>query len=187
MSAQEQLQFEAPVPGSSLTTEVGARPWEKPAQFSDPEDALLHYMDQLLDPERMAQTMEILENGFPASALVNAVLLAGVMNGTHTIDTSVIIAPAIHALITGVAEELDVKFTSVTPPSGKASPLLLQRAMRIPEAEQFTKEMEQESSERIQQATGIMTRPVEDLPEEPVMEEEEKTVQQALAEEENRK
>jgi hypothetical protein len=182
---QERLQFEAPVPGSSLTTELGSRPWEKPAQFSDPEDALMYYMDQLLNPERMAQAMEILENGFPASALVNAVLLAGVMNGVHTIDTSVVIAPAIQELITGIAEELDVNFAPVTPPNIKASPLLIQRAAKIPEAEQLKEEMEQESLSRIQQATGIMARPVEDLPEETVVEEE-KTVQQALAEEENR-
>lgn len=167
---QERLQFQAAIPGASLTTELGSRPWEKPARFPDPEDALVHYMDVLLRPEQMIQMVEILENGFPASALVNGIALVGVMNGLHSIDTSVIIAPALHQLIVGVAKEMGVDVTE-TSKTARVDPSLMIKAKKMSRAtalKQETKqEMEQETIERISEATGIMARPVEDLPAEP--------------------
>ena len=48
----ETFQFSAPIPGQSLTTEPKGRPWETPAKYSDPEDALEYYVSQISIPER---------------------------------------------------------------------------------------------------------------------------------------
>ena len=39
MNSTEQ-RFEAPVPGMAMTHEVGARPWQQPAQYTSVEEAL---------------------------------------------------------------------------------------------------------------------------------------------------
>ena len=98
-------QFNNPIPGQSLTTEPGARPWERPAKYSSPEEALDYYLEQLALPEKTAQMLEILESGFPATDLVDAITLGGVMQGLHTIDVAVIIAPVIFELITSVKRD----------------------------------------------------------------------------------
>ena len=42
------LQFQEPLPGMSLTTEPKGRPWERPAKYSNPDDAVDFYIQQLL-------------------------------------------------------------------------------------------------------------------------------------------
>ena len=91
-------QFNAPIPGQSLTTELGNRPWEKPAKFTNPNDALNFYMEQLAIPDTTASMLEVLEQGFPATDLVDAITLGGVLQGLHTIDVAVLLNPIINPL-----------------------------------------------------------------------------------------
>ena len=95
MFDHDAAQFTAPIPGQSLTTEPQGRPWETPAKYSDPEDALTYYVSKIGTADRTAHMLEVLESGLPAAKLVDSITLAGVMEGLHSIDTAIIISPSL--------------------------------------------------------------------------------------------
>ena len=37
--AEAKALFSAPIPGQALSAELGSRPWQQPARYSNPEDA----------------------------------------------------------------------------------------------------------------------------------------------------
>ena len=104
------LQFQEPLPGMSLTTEPKGRPWERPAKYSNPDDAVDFYIQQLADPKRIAQALEILELGYPLASLVDSLIMNGVMQGLHSIDTAIIVAPAIFELLQGIADHVGISY-----------------------------------------------------------------------------
>ena len=114
MTQYNTFRFDQPTPGQSLTTEPGARPWENPAEFSDPLDALDYYTGKLLKPERMPQLVEILETGFPVADLVDAITLGGVMEGKTSIDNAVLVSPHLFDIIVAVADSTEIKYTKGT-------------------------------------------------------------------------
>ena len=164
-------QFNNPIPGQSLTTEPGARPWERPAKYSSPEEALDYYLEQLALPEKTAQMLEILESGFPATDLVDAITLGGVMQGLHTIDVAVIIAPVIFELITSVADTAEIDYKEGLQPSEENrlnDGSLIARAMSSPPEEKLMEKVMSEEGDRVREAvtataaTGLMSPPAQE-------------------------
>jgi len=102
--------FSSAIPGESLTTELGARPWETPPKYSTPNEALEYYLQKLREPDTTAHMLQILESGYPITDLVDAIVLGGVMQGLHTIDVAVLISPIIFELIKTVAESTDTDY-----------------------------------------------------------------------------
>ena len=45
--------IDAPIPGQSLTAELGNRPWQKPPQYNTVEEALEYYIPRLTDPDML--------------------------------------------------------------------------------------------------------------------------------------
>ena len=103
--------FDAPIPGQSLTTPPKLYPWENPPLIDKPEDALTFYINNMKRQEVMDDIFIALDEGFPLNILVKSLLSVGVMEGLHSIDVSLIIAPIIHEYIHGaaVAEGIKVK------------------------------------------------------------------------------
>ena len=160
-------QFNAPIPGQSLTTELGNRPWEKPAKFTNPNDALNFYMEQLAIPDTTASMLEVLEQGFPATDLVDAITLGGVLQGLHSIDVAVLVSPAIYEVITSVADEAEIEYksglnTSEEENSNDAS--LVSRAIKMAtdtedDSEEIIKKDKQDIDNAEKISTGLMARP----------------------------
>lgn len=162
-------QFNSPIPGQSLTQEVGSRPWERPAQYSTPEEALDYYLEQMAVPEKTVQMLEILEGGFPVADLTDAITLGGVMQGLHSVDVAVIIAPVIFEVITSVAENAGIEYEEGLRPSEKNrvhDDSLIASAMRdSPEERSMEKAMSEEGEKIGQAARGLMATQKEDSPE----------------------
>ena len=164
----DSLQFQKPIPGMSLTTEPKGRPWERPAKYSTPEEALEFYIEQLTVPRRVAQMLEILENGYPATSLVDSIIVNGVMQGLHSLDVAIIIAPALFELLTGVANSMNLKYEDgLSDKNEMIDASLIARAMKKPEAEQFKEELEEEDMKRVEEAASLMAKPVRLNEEEP--------------------
>ena len=158
--------FTAPTPGMSLTTEPGARPWEIPSQFSNPEDALNFYIDEFNSPTRLENLFDILENDIPVTALVDSLIVTGVMRGVHSLDIAVLISPALYEFVVGVADLSGVEYrTGVDEPS-EESTTLITSAIRDAKAGS-EEQMDEESDELIDIADeglrdiqkGLMMRP----------------------------
>lgn len=168
MTDFETFRISAPIPGQSLTTEPKARPWETPAKYSDPEDALEFYISQISDPERTAHMLEILESGLPATNLIDSLTLSGVMQGLHSIDTAIIISPSLFDLITAVADNAGVEYkTGLVKEDKGPDDSMIARAFSDPEAEEIRETFNEEDLDNLAEAIsktsgGLMSKKVEE-------------------------
>lgn len=97
------MNFMAPIPGMSLTTEPGNAPYEQPPLYAEPEKALAFYLQKLDDEDTIDDLMFILEQGMPVEIFVNSMTSTGVMEGYHTFDVKMLISPILHEYITNLA------------------------------------------------------------------------------------
>lgn len=104
------LTFERPIPGQSLTTEPKNAPYERPPEIVDPIEAIDAHIDNLLKPGAMEDVLYFLEFGVDLVTLVQGILRAAVLEGIHSIDVSLIIAPVIHEYIKGFADAADLDY-----------------------------------------------------------------------------
>ena len=104
------MQFNRPVPGQSLTSTPKGAPYERPPEINDPVKALDYHLDILDNPKAVEQAMFMLEMGIDLSTLVEGITRNAVMEGIHSIDISLIIAPVIHEYLKGYADSLGIKY-----------------------------------------------------------------------------
>ncbi len=104
------MQFNRPVPGQSLTSTPKGAPYERPPEINDPVKALDYHLDILDNPKAVEQAMFMLEMGVDLSTLVEGITRNAVIEGMHSIDISLIVAPVIHEYLKGYADSLDVKY-----------------------------------------------------------------------------
>ena len=104
------MQFNRPVPGQSLTSTPKGAPYERPPEINDPVKALDYHLDILDDPKAVEQAMFMLEMGVDLSTLVQGITRNAVIEGMHSIDISLIVAPVIHEYLKGYADSLGVKY-----------------------------------------------------------------------------
>ena len=107
-----QPSFDAPIPGQSLTHELGARPWQQPAQYTTVEDALDYYIPRLESKEVTDQLLDVLEMGIPVTTVANTMQLGSVMEGKHSVDVGMLILPVLVELIMLIADSAKVEYTS---------------------------------------------------------------------------
>lgn len=108
-----EVSMDAPIPGQSLTAPLGDRPWQKPARYSTPDEALAFYIDRITRPERANELLDILDNGVPVNTLVDILQQGGVMEGVHSLDVGIVIAPALAEVISNMAEAAEVDYTKM--------------------------------------------------------------------------
>jgi len=109
-----EISLDAPIPGQSLTAPLGDRPWQNPAQYATPEEALEFYIPKILDPIYSDQILDVLETGMPITVIANALQSVMVMEGKHTIDVGILVAPVLIELIELIAENAGIKYVKGT-------------------------------------------------------------------------
>ena len=107
-----QPKLDAPIPGQSLTHELGARPWQQPAQYTTVEDALDYYIPRLESEEVTNQLLDVLEMGIPVTTVANTMQLSSVMEGKHSVDVGMLILPVLVELIMLIADSAKIEYTS---------------------------------------------------------------------------
>lgn len=103
-------QFEAPIPGQSLTETPGNRPYERPPEITNIEEAIQMHLSRLSEPEKLEGIIDAIELGTDIRSLTTAYLRSAVANGIHTVDVSLNIAPIIHEFIKKTAEEAGIEY-----------------------------------------------------------------------------
>ena len=99
-----------PIPGQSLTVEPRSQAYERPPEIADPIEALDVHLDNLSKEGALEDAMYFLEAGVDLQTLVQGVLRSAVMEGIHSIDVSLIIAPVVHEYIKGFADAAGVEY-----------------------------------------------------------------------------
>tara|TARA_B110000908_G_C10217575_1_gene433566 strand:- start:636 stop:1133 length:498 start_codon:yes stop_codon:yes gene_type:complete len=111
MATPNALLLDGPIPGESLTSELGSRPWDQPPKYTTEEEALDYYIPRLSNPKLTAPMLDIIEDGVSITSVAEMVQSTGVMQGLHTIDVGLLISPVIVELLVTQAEiaEIDYK------------------------------------------------------------------------------
>ncbi len=105
------LEYSKPIPGASLTThKPGERRWERPPEIASVEEALKYYMERLSDEDIIDDFMVAIESGIPIVPIVETLYLSNVMNGIHTLDVGLLIAPALTEYFAAVARSYDIDY-----------------------------------------------------------------------------
>jgi len=170
--AEVQQKFDAPIPGMSLTAEVGARPWQSPPKYSTIEEALTHYIPRITSSEMYEELLDIMELGIPLTSLADMIQSGGVMEGLHSIDVGVLITPVIMETLALMGDEADIEYELGMEnridedkiPDSKIAVAIKKMRDKMPEAIDAAKEnvdevpMETEAEELAPEPTGLMAR-----------------------------
>ena len=140
--------FNAPIPGQSLTSEPKNYPWENPPRMVDPEEALLFHLEKLEDKKAVESIAGLMALGVDILDLTEGILRAGVADGQHSIDVSLIIAPVIHEYIKGIGDAagIDYKEGLVDEDKEELNLNMVTMNLRREEAKKILSEIEEEEN-----------------------------------------
>jgi len=155
--------LDAPIPGQSLTTEPKSRPWEQPPKYTTAEKALDFYVPRLSDPEMVAPMVDVMERGTTVVAVAEMIQSSGVMQGLHSVDVGLIIAPVIVELLVTQADLAEIEYKVGTEKSDIPDPSMVSMAMDTTSADYFDDSVESGEEEVMEEAPqvqpeGIMSR-----------------------------
>tara|TARA_R110002050_G_C8820861_1_gene504403 strand:- start:157 stop:657 length:501 start_codon:yes stop_codon:yes gene_type:complete len=157
--------FDAPIPGMGMTAELGGRPWQSPAQYPTVETAVDYYITRMSSDQFADEVIDILEMGVPVSTLVDIIQTTGAMEGLHTIDVGILIAPVLMEFIMFLGDSAKIKYTIGTEDTDEPSKAMLSSALnKFKKAEEkkgidekiIDKEMDAPVID--EQPTGLMAR-----------------------------
>lgn len=170
MAEMNEPSFDAPIPGMSLTAELGGRPWQNPPQYATVEQALEYYIPRLTADEVTDQLLDVLEMGVPVSTLANTMQLSGVMEGKHSVDVGVLVMPVIMEMISYIADTAGVEYDMGTDKPKKVSETLVDKALTKLQEEEDKDVKENEvipeveiqvvEEQTMEQPAGLMSRRV---------------------------
>jgi hypothetical protein len=103
------------IPGQSLTAEPKNAPYENPPELTTAEDSIMWHLNRLQDEDTFQALSDTLELGLDVVTITEGLLRGAVLNGRHSIDISLVIAPVIHEYITSTAEKLGIDFEEGLP------------------------------------------------------------------------
>lgn len=131
----------SPIPGQSLTKTPGNYPWDKPSKFNDVDEIIKLHLDNLSEESSIDNLLLILERGLPLNYLVETYLTTQVMQGIHSIDISILVAPVLHEFLYNLAKDAGIDFKEffdeeVIGTKEKALTLLKAELKSTPEDEQ---------------------------------------------------
>jgi len=157
--------LDGPIPGESLTAELGSFPWQSPPQYANVDDVIDYYMSRMSQEDFMVQLVDVLEMGTPVSALANTIQLSGVMQGLHTIDSGILVMPVIMEMIMMLGDAAGVKYDSGVgnPNKNKTRTSLLAKVAmeydkKLEEVDIKEAVEEKEEEPDVQYSSGLMAR-----------------------------
>lgn len=102
----------APIPGESLTAELGSFPWQRPSRFSSVNETVQHYSRQLSDPIVSSELVSLLDSGVTVKEISNTLVNASVMEGIHSLDVGVLTAAVVYEMILYLGDEAGVSYST---------------------------------------------------------------------------
>ena len=166
MEVSSQPTFDAPIPGQSLTMELGSRPWQNPARFTTVDETIDYYMERMSSEDFMLQLADVLEMGVPITSIANSIQLSSVMEGTHTVDVGMLVLPMLMEMIMMIGDSAGIKYDSgmQDPAKPKTRDTLIAKVISKYEKEvadadlSEREEKEKATEEEIEEPKGLMAR-----------------------------
>jgi len=104
--------FDAPIPGMSLTTEVGNRPWQQPPRFVNTKDVAEYYIEKLAEDNFADMLVDVAESGIPLTTIANTIQMNSVMQGIHSVDSGILALPVIMEMMLITVEAAGIEYNS---------------------------------------------------------------------------
>jgi hypothetical protein len=166
MEVSNQISFDAPIPGQSLTAELGGRPWQNKTKYSTVDETIDYYMERMSSEEFMVQLADTLESGVPVTTLANTIQMAGVMDGIHTIDVGMLVLPMLMEMMMMVGDSAGIEYDTglEDPKKNEIRDSLFaklinkyEKKVKSVDLEPVSKEVEEEKEE-VEKPSGLMAR-----------------------------
>lgn len=155
----------APIPGMSLTTEPGNRPWENPPQLVSVDEAIEFYAEKILDPDKADAILDAMDQEISIEVMADTITTSAVMDGIHTIDVSVLVTPVIQEMLRYVGDLNEVEYVESYAEIEKSKRIPKHEARRIVRdvAKEYnkppsTREEPKEDMEAQEPKAGLMAR-----------------------------
>jgi len=101
----------APIAGQSLmNSQEEAYPWEKPAEFSNPREALDEIVSSIMQPEAVKNVVMALSKGAAAADIATAVLYSKFTEGKINPDVMMMLVEPVMYLTMAIGEEANIKY-----------------------------------------------------------------------------
>lgn len=155
--------FNAPPPGHSLTSEPQKWAWEKPAEYTQPEEAMAWVVSRVEQPEVEENFLRLMLSGVPIEAITNTITFTGFTEGYWSPDMSELLKMPIAMHFMGLALENGIPATIFN-----KDPELAKEEGMIPEEKVMAimEENRPDMYEKIMYATDLLLEEDEEMPEE---------------------
>ena len=155
--------FDAPTPGMALTHELGARPWQQPAQNSNMDSVIDYYVTRMASEDFEKSLVHVMQMNIPLTTLANTIQLAGVMEGKHSVDTGILVMPVLIEMMQLIGDKNNIKYDS-----GLKNETI--NMVNSPMIERAVMELKEEMGEE-DEVIKDESIPNENIPDKPIMEE----------------
>lgn len=161
----EDVSFDAPIPGMSLTAEFAARPWQSPPEIASVDDAIEYYLERMSTDDFADQLIDVMEMGVPVADVANTLQLGAVMEGVHTIDVGILVMPLLAEMMMLIGDSAGVEYESGledNPDKDRIRRSLVEKTLRKLENMDSVKKNDETPEEEEQgteePSTGLMAR-----------------------------
>ena len=157
--------FDGPIPGASLTEELGSEINERPPVYTDPDEAYEFVMNKIQSPDAFERIMISAKLDIPVELTVRAIVFSGWALGQYTHDIMLMLFPVV---FDGVLDLLEEKGIDHIPLAERAEDDTLQEAME--ELEKYEKFKAGKDVDTEMASEEVSEEPEEETEEEPEME-----------------
>ena len=108
---QQSLDVGRPIPGQSLTNSP-EQPynWEKPAEYTNPKEAMLYTFEILTQPETTANVLINITKGVSVIDIASIILYQGFIEGKWNPDLMTLLMEPTMYMIMALAEKAEIKY-----------------------------------------------------------------------------
>ena len=156
-----------PIPGQSWTDEPGKYPYERPPQFTNPNDAVEYLWGRMMRRDTFVSVVSLLDTGVPITHVADTTLYAGVMEGLYTLDVAFIIRDVFISMLIVMCKKAGIKPVLYAKGMKKPGETQLEQAMQAAAAQEKGNAMpEQKTDETIAEVkkatAGLLKKPIEE-------------------------
>lgn len=106
--------LDGPIPGESLTGELGSKPWEKPPRFPQIQDAMDYILSMASNKKKAKQILAFLEMGVPVEGLAKTIVISGFQQGLWTVSSGMMLLEPIAKMIYTIGKKAKIKNIKMT-------------------------------------------------------------------------
>ena len=107
--------FDGPIPGASLTGELGAETNEKPPVFTDPAEAYDNVTDRMQSKEAFKRIVVAARLGIPVDIVARSLVFSGWALGQYTSDVMLLIYGPVYELMMKMLDSANVDYVPLSP------------------------------------------------------------------------